>query len=180
MDIEEVLEGLKEICIGVNSSSGEPRFEVNLEKRFEEQKALILKLMEKSFLEKFSNKDLSRVKSRVEYQGVGLRLNMLLLNLNIQNEVVSLREDLLKIIDEEIDSRVFKIKKAMESVEIKELWENIEELDLYRLKVEGGWLVKCIGSDGLGMTFYPDPSHNWLSKSKSLESLKEELRDLQC
>ncbi len=32
----------------------------------------------------------------------------------------------------------------------------------YRAKVAGGWLVVCAGAEGVsGVTFYPDPNHEW-------------------
>ena len=35
-----------------------------------------------------------------------------------------------------------------------------------RTKVPGGWLVLCqIGSFGAGLTFYPDPNHQWNGNS---------------
>ncbi len=33
---------------------------------------------------------------------------------------------------------------------------------IYRAKVSGGWLILAAGSQGLsGITFYPDPRHEW-------------------
>jgi hypothetical protein len=33
---------------------------------------------------------------------------------------------------------------------------------MYRAEVPGGWLVTVFGSQGLsGVTFYPDPRHEW-------------------
>ncbi|MBT9317220.1 hypothetical protein [Leptothoe spongobia] len=36
-------------------------------------------------------------------------------------------------------------------------------LGLWRAKVPGGWLVasRCGGGEGSGITFYPDPKHEW-------------------
>jgi len=34
-----------------------------------------------------------------------------------------------------------------------------------RAKVPGGWLVAIENMSGLGMTFYPDPDHQWDGKS---------------
>ena len=33
---------------------------------------------------------------------------------------------------------------------------------VYRAKVPGGWLVVVAGTEGMGgVTFYPDPRHEW-------------------
>jgi len=32
--------------------------------------------------------------------------------------------------------------------------------DVYRTKVPGGWLVLVV-NNATGLTFYPDPEHNW-------------------
>ena len=32
---------------------------------------------------------------------------------------------------------------------------------VYRVKVPGGWLVSVHMGDGVGVTFYPDPNHQW-------------------
>ena len=34
-------------------------------------------------------------------------------------------------------------------------------MDVYRAKVPGGWLVLFKGFDNAGLTFYPDPNHAW-------------------
>ncbi len=38
-------------------------------------------------------------------------------------------------------------------------WEEVptKKLYVFRLKVRGGWLVKC----NEGLTFFPDPEHEW-------------------
>ena len=34
---------------------------------------------------------------------------------------------------------------------------------IYRARVAGGWLVVCAGAEGVsGVTFYPDPKHEWI------------------
>jgi hypothetical protein len=46
-------------------------------------------------------------------------------------------------------------------------WEEIKSHDglhfvsVYRAKVPGGWLVRIMQCDGSGLTFYPDPEHEW-------------------
>ena len=32
---------------------------------------------------------------------------------------------------------------------------------IFRAKVPGGWLVQVYQPDGCGITFYPDPEHEW-------------------
>lgn len=32
---------------------------------------------------------------------------------------------------------------------------------IYRAKVPGGWLVRMSGYEAEGLTFYPDPDHEW-------------------
>ena len=41
-------------------------------------------------------------------------------------------------------------------------WEKLEA-NYYtcRAKVPGGWLVMIYAGDGSGITFYPDPNHEW-------------------
>ncbi|WP_071789104.1 hypothetical protein [Leptolyngbya sp. Heron Island J] len=36
-------------------------------------------------------------------------------------------------------------------------------LGVWRAKVPGGWIIaiRCGGSEGGGVTFYPDPHHQW-------------------
>ncbi|MEM9511073.1 MAG: hypothetical protein AAF978_00060 [Cyanobacteria bacterium P01_E01_bin.48] len=50
------------------------------------------------------------------------------------------------------------------------VWEKLEctnqpvgGLGAWRAKVPGGWLVavRCGGGEGAGVTFYPDPEHQW-------------------
>ncbi len=42
-------------------------------------------------------------------------------------------------------------------------WEDLEEgVDLQRIKVFGGWLVRTgIYTNGVSICFYPDPEHKW-------------------
>ena len=56
---------------------------------------------------------------------------------------------------------------------MKETWELVSETrtpetgsiffeqKLERFKVPGGWLVRYSGYDGVAMTFFPDPGHDW-------------------
>lgn len=39
--------------------------------------------------------------------------------------------------------------------------------EVYRTKVPGGWLVVIKGTngEGVGLTFYPDPDHEWNGSS---------------
>ncbi|MDV3353448.1 hypothetical protein D0962_13125 [Leptolyngbyaceae cyanobacterium CCMR0082] len=50
------------------------------------------------------------------------------------------------------------------------IWEKLDcknqpigGLGAWRAKVPGGWLVaiRCGGGEGSGITFYPDPNHEW-------------------
>ena len=47
----------------------------------------------------------------------------------------------------------------MALIEEKVEWEEVptHKFYVFRLKVEGGWLVKC----NEGLTFLPDPEHGW-------------------
>ena len=185
MEIEEIIEGLEEINLAY-ARTREPEFESRMIKKLKEQKSLILKISERLFIEELSHDDLTKIRGSFgrrddPFSGYPGNLRGFPSNgveLEIEKEVEELKLNLIEILDKEIKSRISKIEKAIENVGVKESWEKIEELDLYRLKVDGGWLVKCIDSDGLSMTFYPDPSHKWLSSSKSLKKLREELRDL--
>jgi hypothetical protein len=44
-------------------------------------------------------------------------------------------------------------------------WEQIDSVPanftVYRAKVPGGWLISINLHDGQGLTFYPDPNHEW-------------------
>ncbi len=49
-------------------------------------------------------------------------------------------------------------------------WEKLAtdySCPVYRAKVPGGWLVSISGYEGEGLTFYPDPSHEWDGSSLS-------------
>jgi hypothetical protein len=51
----------------------------------------------------------------------------------------------------------------MELTDEKVVWEEVptKMLYVYRLPVPGGWLVFAALSSGGGLTFYPDPEHEW-------------------
>lgn len=34
-------------------------------------------------------------------------------------------------------------------------------LNLERMEVPGGWLIRTFGRDGVAICFYPDPAHVW-------------------
>jgi hypothetical protein len=45
-------------------------------------------------------------------------------------------------------------------------WQELSEVgnkytSIFRAKVSGEWLVQVEQSDGCGITFYPDPEHEW-------------------
>ena len=44
-------------------------------------------------------------------------------------------------------------------------WENLKSSSKYifvaRAKVPGGWLITVSCPEGAGLTFYPDPNHEW-------------------
>jgi len=47
-------------------------------------------------------------------------------------------------------------------------WEKVpsdNRFSVYRVKVPGGWLVLTYWADKSGMTFYPDPNHQWDGRS---------------
>jgi len=49
-------------------------------------------------------------------------------------------------------------------------WEELksagyENVSIYRVKVPGGWLVSVKGYQQAGVTFYPDPKHQWNGNS---------------
>jgi len=47
-------------------------------------------------------------------------------------------------------------------------WEKVpsdNSFSVYRVKVPGGWLVFTYWADKSGMTFYPDPKHEWVGTS---------------
>lgn len=50
-------------------------------------------------------------------------------------------------------------------------WENLASKDRYslfmRAKVPGGWLVLAACGTNSGLTFYPDPAHEWDGTSLS-------------
>jgi hypothetical protein len=44
------------------------------------------------------------------------------------------------------------------------VWESLESqgVNVYRAKVPGGWLVFVVHTlESCGLTFYPDPYHEW-------------------
>lgn len=54
-------------------------------------------------------------------------------------------------------------------------WERIEggffsSREVYRAKVPGGWLVACHINLGGGVTFVPDPDHEWNVEAKQKHS----------
>lgn len=48
-------------------------------------------------------------------------------------------------------------------------WEQLDAapgyFNVFRAKVPGGWLVAIQFHDGEGLTFYPDPNHEWNGES---------------
>lgn len=45
-------------------------------------------------------------------------------------------------------------------------WEKLKnggdnQCCLFRAKIPGGWLVWITQNDGEGLTYYPDPNHEW-------------------
>jgi len=40
-----------------------------------------------------------------------------------------------------------------------------DQIDYYRLRVPGGWLLRAVGySPALSITYVPDPEHTWLAE----------------
>ena len=41
-------------------------------------------------------------------------------------------------------------------------WKTLKSrLPTFRARIPGGWLVRAQGTGGMGITFVPDPAHNW-------------------
>jgi signal transduction protein with GAF and PtsI domain len=69
--------------------------------------------------------------------------------------------------------RITDIEKLWRRAMAKVVWEEIEQerscqersylvaYSLGRAKLPGGWLVKAHQPDGEGLTFVPDPNHEW-------------------
>ncbi len=61
------------------------------------------------------------------------------------------------------DQRLFNLKKLNLGFEGKKAGVLTKMATVvYRAKVPGGWLVVTAGGNGMsGVTFYPDPRHEW-------------------
>jgi hypothetical protein len=59
------------------------------------------------------------------------------------------------------DEPVFDLQSLKVSVEGKKPSRFLGTTKGYRAKVPGGWLVYLWDSCGVGLTFYPDPGHEW-------------------
>jgi len=59
------------------------------------------------------------------------------------------------------DEPVFDLQSLNLSVDGKKPRFIPSALRGYRAKVPGGWMVYFWDSPGTGLTFYPDPNHQW-------------------
>lgn len=57
-------------------------------------------------------------------------------------------------------------------------WDELpsDALAVWRTKVPGGWLVFAKRVDGAGLTFFPDPEHQWNAPTPSLTSNRQDSR----
>lgn len=98
-------------------------------------------------------------------------------DIELRKEIEALSRGAKEAISKEVGRRRQDLEKELSSLDPGS-WEKLEDLDLHRLKVPDGWLVRCSSRDGLGMTFYPDPQHKWYSNKASVSEIRKELKDL--